>query len=125
MKLALCITIIFDSLGWIIGILPPLRYLYIHRSFPEVWGMKLLYGGPFGNLGVDAAILTGLMFIIVSAFKLLAAYWIWQSRMDGAVLELILLGLSSIFWYGFALPFGPPVGLIQIILMAFLWNSLQ
>ena len=29
------------------------------------------------------------------------AYWLWQFRIDGAILGLILIGLSSIFWYGF------------------------
>ncbi len=43
--------------------------------------------------------------------------------MDGPVLELILLGISAIFWYGFALPFGPILGLAQIVVMALAWNN--
>jgi len=122
---ALTYVIIFDSLGWIFGILPPMYYAYIHRSFPTWMGIKLLDGGPFGKLGIEAAILAGIIFIIVSALKLLAAYWVWNSRMDGAILELILLGLSAIFWYGFALPFGPPIGVAQIILFILCWGSLH
>lgn len=123
MKTSLIILVVFDSLGWIFGIIPPMYYAYVHRSFPTVWGIRLLDGGPFGKLGIDAAILAGIMFIIVSSFKLLAAYWLWNSRMDGVVLELILLALSAIFWYGFALPFGPPIGLAQIVLLFLLWSS--
>jgi di/tricarboxylate transporter len=37
------------------------------------------------------------MFVVVSALKLLAAYWIWNTRRDGAILELILLGVSTVF----------------------------
>ena len=44
--------------------------------------------------------------------------------MDGAVLELILLGLSAIFWYGFALPLGPLLGIIQVVLLILAWRSL-
>ena len=122
---ALSYIIVFDSLGWIFGILPPMYYAYTHRSFPTWMGIKLLDGGPFGKLGIEAAILAGIMFIIVSALKLLAAYWVWNSRMDGAILEFVLLGLSTIFWYGFALPFGPPIGVIQIVLFVLCWGSLK
>lgn len=125
MKTWLTALVVFDCFGWIFGILPPMYYAYVHRTFPVVWGIRLLDGGPFGKLGIDGALLAGVMFIIVSAFKLLAAYWLWNSRMDGAILELILIGLSAIFWYGFALPFGPPVGVAQIVLIILLWSSFR
>jgi hypothetical protein len=60
---------------------------------------------------------TGLVFVVVSAFRFLAAYWIWNLRMDGFALELILLGLSIPFWYGFAVPFGPVLGIPVFILL--------
>ena len=122
---ALTFLIIFDSLGWIFGILPPMYYAYKNNSFPTWMGIRLLDGGPFGKLGIQAAILAGIMFIIVSALKLLAAYWVWNFQMDGAVLELILLILSAMFWYGFALPFGPPIDVAQAILFILCWHSLH
>ncbi len=81
--------------------------------------------GPFEALDIDALIVAGLLFVVVSALKLMAAYWLWNSRMDGAILELILLGLSAIFWYGFALPFGPPLGITQVVLLALVWSTLR
>ena len=57
--------------------------------------------------------------------KILAAHWLWNSRMDGAVFELILLGLSAIFWYGLALPLGPLLGIIEVVLLALAWGSLH
>ena len=66
----------------------------------------------------------GLLFVVVSGLKLLAAYWLWHARADGAVLELILLALSALFWYAFELPFGPLVGVPQAILIALAWTSL-
>lgn len=125
MKTALCVIVIFDSLGWILGFIPPLYYVYVHRAFPTLWGIRLLDGGPFAKLGMDSVMLAGLMFIVVCSLKLLAAFWLWHGRMDGAVLELILLGLSAIFWYGFALPFGPPLGIAQVVLLVLLWSSLH
>lgn len=118
----LSIVVAFDSLGWIFGVLPVLKHALSHRDLPSAFGMRLL-SGPFEALGIEAVIVAGLVFVFVSALKLLAAFWIWHSRVDGAVLELILLGLSAIFWYGFALPFGPLVGIIEVLLLVLTWSK--
>jgi hypothetical protein len=74
---------------------------------------------------MDALIVAGIVFVVVSGLKIMAAYWLWNSRLDGAVLELILLGLSAIFWYGFALPLGPLGGITQVVLLALVWSTLH
>lgn len=119
----LTIVIVIDALGWAFGVLAVMKYALAHRTLPTIGRMRLL-SGPIEGLGIEAVIVTGVVFVVVSALKLLAAYWIWQERMDGAILEIILLGLSAIFWYAFALPFGPLGGVIQIILLALVWKSL-
>lgn len=119
----LSIVVYLDASMWLVGVVPTLYYAFTHRVLPTVGGIKLM-GGPFERLGLDALIVAGIGYIIVSALKILAAYWIWGSRKDGAVFEVILLGLSAIFWYGFALPLGPLLGLIQVVLMALAWRSL-
>jgi hypothetical protein len=120
----LSVIVFIDAFMWIIGVVPTLYYAFVHGELPTRFGIRLL-GGPFEKLGLEALIVTGIIYIVVSALKFLAGYWLWNSRMDGAVLELILLGLSAIFWYGFALPFGPPVGIIQVVLLVFAWGSLR
>lgn len=115
--------VVFDALAWILGVLPVLKYALTHRTLPTVGGIRLL-GGPIEVMGIETVIVTGIVFVVVSGLKLLAAYWIWRARLDGAVLEVILLGLSAIFWYAFELPFGWLSGLIQIVLLALVWNSL-
>lgn len=120
---ALTIMIVFDALGWAFGVLPALKYALSHRTLPTVGGIRLL-SGPLEALGIEAVIVTGLIFVVVSALKLLAAYWLWQARLDGAVLLVILLGLSAIFWYAFALPLGPVSGLIEVILLILAWPGL-
>ena len=119
---ALTILIIIDALGWALGVLPTLQYALTHRKLPTVAGIRAL-SGPFEALGINTLIVAGLVFVAVSLLKLLAAYWTWNLRMDGPVLELILLGISAIFWYGFALPFGPIGGLAQIVVMALAWKD--
>lgn len=119
LSVVVCVT----AVGWAIGTLVPLYYAFARGSLPRVAGIRLL-SGPFEKLGMDAFIAVGLVFVAVSALKVLAAYWLWHARLDGAVLELILLGLSAIFWYGFALPFGPIGGALEMVLLAVVWRSL-
>jgi hypothetical protein len=120
----LSVVVYIDAFGWLIGVIPTLYYAFTHRTLPTVGGIRLL-GGPFETLGIEALIVAGIVYVVVSALKIMAAYWLWNSRKDGAVLELILLGLSTVFWYGFALPFGPPLGITQVVLLALVWRTLH
>lgn len=119
---ALTIFTVIDALGWAFGVLFVVRHALFHGDLPMTFGFRAL-SGPFERLGIHGLIVAGLVFVIVSLLKLLAAFWIWELQMDGLVLQLILLSISAIFWYGFELPFGPPIGLIQVILMALSWKA--
>jgi hypothetical protein len=119
----LTIVVVIDALGWAFGVLPVLKYALTHRNLPTVGGIRLL-SGPIEALGIEAVIVTGIVFVVISGLKLLAAYWIWQMRLDGAILEIILLSLSAIFWYAFELPFGPLSGVVQAVLLALVWQNL-
>jgi hypothetical protein len=44
---------------------------------------------------------------------------------DGPVLQFILLDVSAIFWYGFALPFGPIGAIAQMMIWAITWKSFR
>jgi hypothetical protein len=121
---ALSVLVYIDAFGWLIGVVPTLYYAFTRRSLPTLAGIRLL-SGPFEKLGLEGLIVAGIVFVVVSALKILAAYWLWNSRLDGAVLELILLGLSTMFWYGFALPFGPLLGITQVVLLALVWGTLH
>jgi hypothetical protein len=81
-------------------------------------------GWPFESLGIDALIVAGIIFV-VSALKIMAVCWLRHSRRGGAVLGLILLGLSPIFWYGFALPLGPLLGVAELVLLMLVWRALS
>jgi hypothetical protein len=119
----LTFVVVFDALGWGLSVPLVLKYALTHRSLPTLGRIRLL-SGPLEALGVETVVAAGLVFVVVSGLKLLAAYWLWYARADGAVLALILLGLSAIFWYAFELPFGPLGGVVQIILLALAWGSL-
>jgi hypothetical protein len=120
------ILFFIDAFMWLVGMVPTLYYALHHRSWPTLPPIgKLLSGGPFDRLGIDAMIVSGIICIVVSALKIMAAYWLWNARLDGAILGLILLGLSAIFWYGFALPLGPLLGIAEVIALILAWSALQ
>ena len=119
---ALTVLIVLDALGWTLGVLPILRYALVRGELPMTFGFRAL-SGPFEALGLNALIVAGLVYVAISLLKLLAAYWTWNLRLDGPILELILLAISAIFWHGFALPFGPVVGLPQLLLIVLTWKS--
>jgi len=115
--IALTVLIVIYGLIGSLGNLPVLKYMLDQRSLPTIFGGIRALSGPFEALGIDAMFVAGLLFAVVSGFNLLAAYWVWSLRMDGVMLELILLGLSIPFWYGFAIPYGPILGLLILLLL--------
>ena len=121
-SIVLSVVVYIDSFIWLVGVVPTLYYAFTNRALPTLVGIRLM-GGPFEKLGLDTLIVLGICYVIVSALKILAGYWLWNARMDGVVLELIRLGLSAIFWYGFALPLGPLIGALQVIILALAWKS--
>ena len=122
---ALTILIVIEGLAGTLGVLPVLKYMLDNRALPTIFAGIRALSGPFEALGNDAMLATGLVFVVVSAFRFLAAYWIWNLRMDGFALELILLGLSIPFWYGFAVPFGPVLGIPVFILLILTRSSFR
>lgn len=118
------VVFLIDAFMWLVGMVPTMYYALHRRSMPTLPIIGRLLEGPFQSLGIDALIVSGMIYILVSAFKILAAYWLWHSRMDGAVLGAILIGLSAIFWYGYGIPLGPLFGVAELILLAIVWRTL-
>ncbi len=124
LRLVLVVHIYLHSVGWAVGSLIALYVLFKRGALPRVGPITLL-GGRFESLGTGAFIAAGLVFVVVSALRILAGYWLSLGRLDGAVLELILLGLSAIFWYGFELPLGPISGVVEVVLLVLVWGTLR
>lgn len=114
-----------DAILWVLASLPVMHSLLRHHELPQIGPIKS-FSGPFSDsLEIDTMLPLILLFVFVSALKLLAAYWLWQFRIDGAILGLILTGVSVFFWYGFFIPIGPLLGVVEVILTALAWSSLQ
>lgn len=114
----------FDAFAWGVGVVPTLYFAFTYEALPTVVGIRPM-GGPFESLGIDTLIVAGIVFVFLSALKVLAAYWLWHRRKDGAVLGLALIWPSTIFWYGFALPLGPLLGIAELVLLIVVWRTLD
>jgi hypothetical protein len=114
----------FDAFAWGVGVVPTLYFAFTYKTLPTVVGIRLM-GGPFESLGIEVLMVAGIVFVFVSTLKVLAAYWLWNSGKDGAVLGLILIWPSAIFWYGFALPLGPLLGIAELVLLITVWRNLN
>jgi hypothetical protein len=121
---ALVVLAVIEALISTVGNLPVLHYALTHKSLPSILGLFRALSGPFEALGIEGLTVAGLVFVAISAVKFLSAFWLWNGRLDGAVLQLILLGVSAIFWYGFTVPYGLLFGIPQFILIALVWRDL-
>ena len=121
---ALIVLVLVEATISTLGVTLILRHALVHRRLPTIAGRIHALAGPFEALGLDSLIVAGLVFVAVSALKFLAAYWLGAGSLDGAVLQLILLAVSTIFWYGFAVPYGPVLGIPQVLLIALVWPDL-
>ena len=117
--------VLFEGAISTIGVAAILLYAMTRRELPTIFAGIRALSGPFEKLGIDGLVTAGLVFVALSSLKFLAAWWLAGGRLDGAVLQLVLLGASSLFWYGFAVPYGPVLGIPQVVLIAIIWRQLS
>jgi hypothetical protein len=74
------------------------------------------YGkGPFEAVGVPTTVPLMSAFLGVCFGEVACAWLLWKGRPSGRTVALWLLPLEGSFWVGFALPFGPPLGIARTI----------
>lgn len=89
----------------------------------EVWqflGFPTYGDGPFERVGITTTVPLMAMFLLVCAAETLLAGLLWAGRPSAGCMSHLLLPLEFVFWIGFALPVGPPLGLARtgLVLLA-------
>jgi hypothetical protein len=118
-------------LSWIPGLGFGLPGVYAIRYLAErgrVWtflGFPTYGEGPFEAVGVPTTVPLLVAFLLVCAAELVAGGLLWRRRRVGGWLALALLPLEFAFSIGFALPFGPVLGLARTAMVLLGWPSLR
>jgi hypothetical protein len=50
---------------------------------------------------------------------------LWNADKGGAILSFVIIPVEMAFFIGFALPFGPPLVLLRIVLIILSWSLLN
>jgi hypothetical protein len=95
------------------------------RDLPIVMGFRAYGGGPFERHGVYTTVWLLVAFLGVCIVECWSGVLVWNGYRSGAVLALVLLPFAGIFWWGFALPFGPVGAAIEVALILVNWRSLR
>jgi len=63
--------------------------------------------------------------LFLCMLQIFAGLLVWRGSKAGAILAFAQLPAAGVFWWGFALPFGPIFALISTVLILLNWGSLR
>jgi hypothetical protein len=86
----------------------------------EVWmflGFPTYGGGPFERIGLLTSVPLLSAFALVCLAEVAVGIMLLLDLPHAVTISHLLLPLELVFWIGFALPFGPPLGIARTILL--------
>ena len=86
----------------------------------DVWmfmGFPAYGGGPFERLGLPTSVPLLIGFVVVCLAEVIVGGMLLLNVPHAASASYLLLPFEFAFWIGFALPFGPPLGIARTILL--------
>jgi hypothetical protein len=81
-----------------------------------LWGLPTYGHGPFDSWGLPTSVPLLLGYLVVCVAEVVLAAALWVGAPHVAAYSLALLPVEAVFWVGFALPFGPPLGIARVLL---------
>ena len=100
--------------------LPGAYGAWYYARHGEVWtflGFPTYGDGPFERWGLPTSTALIVGFVAVCAAEVVVGVLLWRDAMIAPWLALALLPVEFVFWIGFALPFGPLLGLARSALV--------
>ncbi len=86
----------------------------------EVWtfmGFPTYGDGPFERIGVRSTVPLVAAFVLVCLAEIVVGVLLWTDAPHARAYSYALLPVETAFWIGFALPFGPPLGIARTVLV--------
>ena len=93
---------------------------WFYARLGEVWtllGFPTYGDGPFERWGIATSVALQLGFVDVCVAEVVVGALLWIEATIARWLALALLPVELVFWTGFALPFGPLLGLARSALV--------
>lgn len=84
----------------------------------ELWmllGFPAYGGGPFERIGLPTSVPLLIVFALVCLAEVAVGVMLLLDLPHAATFSYLLLPLEFVFWIGFALPFGPPLGIARTV----------
>jgi hypothetical protein len=85
----------------------------------QIWtflGFLTYGGGPFERFGLRTTVPLMLVYLAVCILEIVVGVMLWTEAPYAIAASFVLFPLELVFWCGFALPFGPPLGLVRLVL---------
>ncbi len=111
--------------GFGVFCIPAIRNVARGRDIPIIMGFPAYGRGPFERIGIHTTVPLLAGFLLVCALEVAAGLLLWGGSKVGAILALAVLPLGVIFWWGFALPFGPIIAAVSTVLIVLCWSALR
>jgi len=118
------ILLLTNGVGFGVFCIPAIRNLLMGQDIPFVMGFPAYGRGPFERLGLPTTVPLLVAFLLVCILEAVAGTLLWGGSKVGALLGLSLVPAAAVFWWGFALPFGPILALVSTVLILLEWHSL-
>jgi hypothetical protein len=86
----------------------------------QIWtfmGFPTYGGGPFERIGLATSVPLLLGFVLVCLAEVVVGVILVLNVSRATTLSYALLPFELAYWIGFALPFGPPLGILRAILL--------
>lgn len=93
------------------------------KGIPYLLGFPCYGFGPFEKIGIQTTIPLLFAFLIVCCLECVVGYMLWNLNKSGALLSFVNIVLELFFFFGFDLPFGPPLMMIRTLFVILSWSS--
>lgn len=117
MRVSAAFTSVLLGLGFGVPCIPGIRHF---AQTGQVWtflGFPTYGQGPFERLGIPTSVPLLVAFLAVCVAEVVVGVAIWVEAPGAKVVALALLPVELVFWFGFALPLGPPLGIARTVLL--------
>jgi hypothetical protein len=116
---------LLNGIGFGVFCIPAIARVAAGKDVPMVMGFPAYGRGPFEDHGVSSTVPLLAGFLVVCLVEAVAGLLLWSGNLSGAILSFAVLPFAAVYWWGFALPFGPLLAVASTILVIADWSSLS